>query len=342
MVKPLITTIIPTFRRPRLLRRALTSVLNQSFPHFTVKVYDNASNDETETVVREFMKKDSRVEYHCHPENIGMMGNYKYALNEVATPYFSLLSDDDVLFPWFYDVALEGFKTCPEAAFSAASTIIMSETGRVIRVPLDLWNKEGVHTAPDGLLEMISKYPVPTTVLFRQKATSTIPIDTENNLVWDCDFLLQIAAEYPIVISKRPCGILLHHNSSYSNTQSFERWAAALKRLLEKLNLQDRLSSATKTKATKLIENELKTVHIASTIRALFNRKFNEASSYADQFRENYGLSWYSLLLLTATKSAKLFPPAVSILKLLRMIARFPKKTSQSSYQEYQNWIDIK
>jgi glycosyltransferase involved in cell wall biosynthesis len=68
--KPLITTIIPTCRRPHLLRRAIKSVLNQTYPHFQVCVYDNASGDETAEVVSEFAKKDPRIKYHCHSENI--------------------------------------------------------------------------------------------------------------------------------------------------------------------------------------------------------------------------------------------------------------------------------
>ena len=71
MAKPLITTIIPTYRRPKLLRRAIMSVLNQTSPHFQICVYDNASGDETAAVVAEFSKNDPRVKYHCHTENIG-------------------------------------------------------------------------------------------------------------------------------------------------------------------------------------------------------------------------------------------------------------------------------
>jgi glycosyltransferase involved in cell wall biosynthesis len=55
--KPLITTIIPTYRRPKLLRRAIKSVLNQTYLHFQVCVYDNASGDETAEVVSELAKK---------------------------------------------------------------------------------------------------------------------------------------------------------------------------------------------------------------------------------------------------------------------------------------------
>jgi glycosyltransferase involved in cell wall biosynthesis len=96
--KPLITTIIPTYRRPKLLRRAIKSVLNQTYPHFQVCVYDNASWDETADVVAEIAKKDARVKYHCHAENIGAIRNFNYGMVHVNTPFFSFLSDDDILF----------------------------------------------------------------------------------------------------------------------------------------------------------------------------------------------------------------------------------------------------
>ncbi len=57
----MITTIITTYRRPQLLKRALQSVLNQTYPNFQVCIYDNASCDETDAIVDSFAKKDPRI-----------------------------------------------------------------------------------------------------------------------------------------------------------------------------------------------------------------------------------------------------------------------------------------
>lgn len=48
-----ITTVLPTYCRPALLRRAILSALGQKFSDIQVLVLDNASGDETEAVVRE-------------------------------------------------------------------------------------------------------------------------------------------------------------------------------------------------------------------------------------------------------------------------------------------------
>ena len=37
-----ITTVIPTYRRPQLLRRAVASALTQTYPQVRVSIHDNA------------------------------------------------------------------------------------------------------------------------------------------------------------------------------------------------------------------------------------------------------------------------------------------------------------
>ena len=57
---PLITIVIPTYERSILLKRAIKSVLNQTFTNFQICIYDNASNDNTKKIVEEFSQKDSK------------------------------------------------------------------------------------------------------------------------------------------------------------------------------------------------------------------------------------------------------------------------------------------
>jgi glycosyltransferase involved in cell wall biosynthesis len=339
IVDPLITTIILTYQRPQLLKRALSSVLKQTYPHFQVCVYDNASGDETEEIVREFLEKDSRVKYHCHPQNIGMIANYEYALKEVKTPYFSLLSDDDLILPWFFEEALKGLQSYPEAAFSACSALIMSDKGKIIRVPLDMWPREGCFNPPDGLLEMISKYPVPTCILFRGEVIQETPIDMDNALTWDCDFLLQIAARYPIAINKRPCGIFLHHDSSYSNAQDLKKWESSHRHLSRRIELTASLSPGVKKVAIQRFGSDLKAVNRALALQHLFEKRFKEAFDDALVFRKNYGMSATFFVLLVLAKSCQYFPPLIYLLRLIRSVKKMRKKEGYLSYTQYAKWL---
>jgi glycosyltransferase involved in cell wall biosynthesis len=122
-MKAKITTIIPTFRRPHLVGRAICSVLSQNYEKFEVRVLDNASGDETGEVVKRIASGDPRVTYHCHPFDIGPWRNFKYGLDSVETPFFNLLSDDDALLPGFFTAALDSLERHPQAGMFAGATV---------------------------------------------------------------------------------------------------------------------------------------------------------------------------------------------------------------------------
>lgn len=103
-----------------MLRRAIRSVLDQTYPHFQVCIYDNASNDGTAEVVEALARRDSRIRYHCHAENIGSQENFSFGVSRVDTPFFNLLSDDDFLLPGFFAQAISALQTNPHAAFFRA------------------------------------------------------------------------------------------------------------------------------------------------------------------------------------------------------------------------------
>ena len=49
---PLITAIIPTYRRPQKLRRAIKSVMNQTYKNIEILVVDDCSKDNTNLYIK--------------------------------------------------------------------------------------------------------------------------------------------------------------------------------------------------------------------------------------------------------------------------------------------------
>jgi glycosyltransferase involved in cell wall biosynthesis len=236
--RPLITTVIPTYRRSKLLKRAILSVLRQTYRNVLVCVYDNNSNDDTAEVVAEIASGDSRVKYHRHPENIGMIANINYGISKVDTPLFSILSDDDVILPGFYEEALKGFDNHPEAIFSAGSVVNMTQDGQVLGVTLSSWPRDGSFSPPDGLYAMLGgRHPIMTAILFRREVIDIYGGIDPDVVVSDLDFELRIAARFPFVVSKKPCGIFVAHPLSagiQANTSWI--WPGCLKLLQNLMN----------------------------------------------------------------------------------------------------------
>jgi glycosyltransferase involved in cell wall biosynthesis len=93
---PFVTIAIPTYNRAgSYLPVALGSALAQNYPRLEVLVADNASTDETASLLQGIT--DKRLRYLRHPVNVGANRNYNYCLNEARGDYFLLLHDDDAI-----------------------------------------------------------------------------------------------------------------------------------------------------------------------------------------------------------------------------------------------------
>ncbi len=340
MTYPLITTIILTYRRPHLLKKALQSVLSQTYPHFQVIICDNASGDETASVVAEFAKKDPRIKYFCHEKNIGMLGNYQFGLSLVNTDFFSFLSDDDAVLPNFYETTLQEFQKHPDAGFVAGSTIILSPKGRTIRIPLSYWPREGKYNPPDGALEMIGKYPVPTSVLFSKKVIKHVSIDFENPIYWDCDYLFQTASIFPIVISKKPCAIFRHHDQSFSNQKNSDIYEEAFNKLLKNIQKNKNLTTEKSQSAISLILYDLAKCRKHFFLLSLMGGKFEEAYEIAKIIQQHPAFKYKSLVYICTAKICKVFPVClygIRLLKSLKPLIWNFKNRKNKKYASYLN-----
>ena len=322
------TIVIPTYRRPKLLKRAIQSCIRQTYDQVQILVCDNASGDETGQVVAE-MAKEFPIEYFCHEKNLGMIGNYKFGLSKVQTEFFSFLSDDDVLLPSFCEEAMQGFGRFPEAAFSATSTVIFSETRGVVRIPLSLWPREGVYLPPEGALEMIGKYPVPTTVMFRTEAIKSIHIDAENPLAWDCDFLIQIAARYPIVISKKMGGVFFTHPESFSGQAPYEDIKTSILKMIARSQKLHCDAKAQK-KIASLLKNDIDKITLIKVVDSFLKGKIKEVCELGK------GSSHFKLrLLYVFSRIAAVLPPTkwllIHLIKFIKIVKNKIKQNQKKT-----------
>jgi glycosyltransferase involved in cell wall biosynthesis len=212
---PVITAIIPTFRRAALLKRAVLSVLAQSRSELRVLVCDNASDDDTREVVTELARNDARVLYHRHDKNMGAQFNFQYGLDAVTTEMFSFLSDDDLLFPDFYRRAVDRLETEPDAGFYASQTVLydVSRGTHSLR-PAKHW-REGRHEAGVSARLMLLHPFVWTGCVFRTAVRETVgalvPVP-----MGDVLFTVKAASAFPFVAELRVGALFSETDSNFS------------------------------------------------------------------------------------------------------------------------------
>lgn len=343
---PIITTIIPTYRRPQFLRRAIRSVLAQNYSHLQVCVYDNASGDETASVVEQLSKNDSRVKYHCHPENMGLVKNFIYGMERVETPFFSFLSDDDVLLPGFNQATLAGFQKYPEAMFSALATIQMDDSGRILVAPILQW-KPGLYRPPEGLLAIL-KYGHPqwAGILFRREVLDKVGgLDEETGAPLDLDYELRLAARFPIVVSREPGAIFVGHPGSHSSTAGLDSmWPGWLK-IIRNLVEDEQIPEGVRRYAAQVLTDSVKTGLFLNGLRSVTRGNWEDAYKSAEVLRNHNYSKGRALMLQVSATACRNVPLAYNVFRLVpplrKLLLRIKNRRLQKEYGAYAAQLEL-
>lgn len=219
---PEISVVIPTFNRAAMLRKAIASALAQRDVAIEVVVSDNCSDDDTPAVVAEFAD-DPRLVYRRNTSNLGMVGNWRLAIFELArADWFVLMSDDD----WFIDdsylarAAAVIRQHAPKFVY-AGGHIDNITTGerRTLRLPFDglvpgelvLASRGTVQPQDITLCNMVFK---------RADAARLGFLDDPDNLSCDSALYLRLCCEGPVFAVPDPVSVyLVHGNNLFERIQ---------------------------------------------------------------------------------------------------------------------------
>ncbi len=285
-----ITTVIPTFRRPQLLKRAIFSVLHQTYPNVRVLVCDNASGDETREIVASIMRSDPRVTYQCHQTNIGSYANFNFGMQMVETPFFSLLSDDDMLAPTFYANALKALDGHPSAMYAVLNSIVIDAEKRVLSGPV---GPEGIRFYEAGAgFEDMANIVIPNTwtgMVFRRKIVDLIGgVDLGAGPFADRGFVLHAAARFPFVASPEIGGVLMAHPASTSGTMQAlnVEWRGWWDKMIKNIEGDTEIPKYIREKVRKLMTPNLKRVALFEVMKELGEGRPDEAQKSTTGLQE--------------------------------------------------------
>lgn len=90
----LVSVCIPTFNRFKYLKKTLDSIVKQTYKNLEIIVLDNASTDNTEELVQEYIIKYG-IKYFRNPVNIGAE-NWNKCVDLASGEYIALYHSDDI------------------------------------------------------------------------------------------------------------------------------------------------------------------------------------------------------------------------------------------------------
>ncbi len=144
---------MPTYQRPNLLKRAIESVLAQTYEDWVLVVADDGSGDDTESVIRAYANQDKRIIPSPSEENQGVNASRNRALDLLLkrddVQVLTLLDDDDYFLPDTLKNAAFQFDCHPEEEWlltgcevNTKKPTALRKTGKVDYVDECLWGRK--------------------------------------------------------------------------------------------------------------------------------------------------------------------------------------------------------
>lgn len=200
---PCVSVIIPAYNRAHVLPRAITSVLNQTFTDYEIIVVDDASTDDTGTVVQ---NTDGPLRVICHELNRGPAAARNTGIRAARGAYVAFLDSDDEWLPGKLARQiglLEGLGTSYNACCS----------GRILTHPVLGYSWERRLPAEEHwtrylLINGCDLSPGSTLVARRGVFEHTGLFDENLPRYEDWDWLLRYVADYDLAIVPEPQAIV--------------------------------------------------------------------------------------------------------------------------------------
>ena len=216
-----VTVGIPTFNRAHLLRRAMESVLAQTYTNFTIIVSDNASEDETTDVVNSFA--DERVQYRPLERNIGRAANTNRLIEMADSEFLLLLGDDDMLHPEHLRRTVDVLRRNPTVGVVHTGFSVLDGSGRTLGSiagsgddPNRFVLEEGARFLERSMSSSINVCF--SSALFRKAAlVSGGGLRLDDGVVDDFPLLMRIATAWDVAYVEAPLAFLRTHDDASSS-----------------------------------------------------------------------------------------------------------------------------
>lgn len=94
-MNPKLSIILPTYNGDKYIRKAIESIISQSFSDWELIVVDDGSTDNTENIVKKYADKDNRIIYFKNDFNLGIQRSLNKGIQESKGEYIARIDDDD-------------------------------------------------------------------------------------------------------------------------------------------------------------------------------------------------------------------------------------------------------
>lgn len=118
---PIVDIVFPNYNKSEFIGECLDSLINQTFKDWRCIVVDGFSDDGSWEILKNFAHQDERFELYQLPRT-GLYKSWNFGLSKVTSPYFCILTSDDVWDKNWLQSAIQSITTNNNTICVAART----------------------------------------------------------------------------------------------------------------------------------------------------------------------------------------------------------------------------
>ena len=96
---PLVCICIPHYNNQKTISKTLNSIINQTYENIIIKIFDNASTDNSIAILKEYEKKHENIKLFQNEKNIGGEANFTKCIENLEGNYGAIYHADDLYLP---------------------------------------------------------------------------------------------------------------------------------------------------------------------------------------------------------------------------------------------------
>ena len=127
---PKITIGVPVYNGANTIRRALDSLLRQTYENFELIISDNGSTDSTSEICLEYAQKYNRIKYIRKNKTVSLIWNFIFLIEQAKTEYFMFAPVDDYWDTKFVEKNLEILESHPNIVGSISDVELVGKNIR--------------------------------------------------------------------------------------------------------------------------------------------------------------------------------------------------------------------
>lgn len=214
MHQPLITVGIPVYNAEKYLAMSIKSVLKQTYTDFKLIIVNDGSCDQSLEIIRDFIKRDSRIDLIHDGENKGLIARLNEMINQTDTEFFVRMDADDIMFSDRLEKQLKLMQNNPDTDVCHSSAISIDKHNQILGI-------KKVKKVDSSENVLLGSFPIHPSVMGKTEFFKKNLYRQGFYQMEDMELWYRTANFYKFEAIEEP--LLFYREDSYKNSQKHKR-----------------------------------------------------------------------------------------------------------------------